>query len=518
MRGQETDRLRRAGRRADPARRRVPPRPRTGCGSVPRPAARRHRPDVRRPPDRHVRRGARPGRATACWSRTWRPPARPCPTSWTAGRRCSAPPRPERHAEPARRPHRPSSAELGGRRPDAPLQAAGWTRTTSGSGPAAAPARAPGPAPRTRTPTPGFVIAVDRGRYTVLVGDSQAHRGAGARARPRLGRRRRPGRAGRRRHRRPGHAGPDRPGRAAADRAAAQRRRRRPARAGHRRQRRPARRGHRAGRPAAADRADRPLPGRRVRRRARPAALPDQGRPGAAPAELLAEYADLGTPAVATRRGGDARARCGTGCGTGPACSSGTPGSASRPWSTRWSRTPRRATGAVSAVGRGRHTSSSAVALPLPGGGWVIDTPGIRLVRAGPRHRRPTCSPRSRTWPRAPRTARATARTCPPPTAAGWTSYVAAGHSTARPAGLLPPAARSAKATDAGRYRSTRSASGGQPRAGSPRGGHHCQPRRRSTRRPRPRRASAADHASAGRGTAAGVRPRIAGPRPGSSR
>ncbi len=38
-----------------------------------------------------------------------------------------------------------------------------------------------------------------------------------------------------------------------------------------------------------------------------------------------------------------------------------------------------RATGGVNAVtGRGRHTSSSAIALELPGGGWVIDTPGVR--------------------------------------------------------------------------------------------------------------------------------------------
>jgi ribosome biogenesis GTPase len=38
-----------------------------------------------------------------------------------------------------------------------------------------------------------------------------------------------------------------------------------------------------------------------------------------------------------------------------------------------------RATGLVNVVtGRGRHVSSSAVALPLGGGGWVIDTPGIR--------------------------------------------------------------------------------------------------------------------------------------------
>jgi ribosome biogenesis GTPase / thiamine phosphate phosphatase len=38
-----------------------------------------------------------------------------------------------------------------------------------------------------------------------------------------------------------------------------------------------------------------------------------------------------------------------------------------------------RAVGSVSPVtGRGRHTSSSAIALPLPGGGWLIDTPGLR--------------------------------------------------------------------------------------------------------------------------------------------
>ena len=44
-----------------------------------------------------------------------------------------------------------------------------------------------------------------------------------------------------------------------------------------------------------------------------------------------------------------------------------------------------RAVGVVSAIGRGRHTSTSAVALrlpPVPGvdtdPGWIIDTPGIR--------------------------------------------------------------------------------------------------------------------------------------------
>ncbi len=39
-----------------------------------------------------------------------------------------------------------------------------------------------------------------------------------------------------------------------------------------------------------------------------------------------------------------------------------------------------RTIGAVSSVGKGRHTSVTAVALPLPGGGWVVDTPGVRSL------------------------------------------------------------------------------------------------------------------------------------------
>ena len=39
-----------------------------------------------------------------------------------------------------------------------------------------------------------------------------------------------------------------------------------------------------------------------------------------------------------------------------------------------------RATAEVRSIGKGSHTSTSTVALPLPGGGWVIDTPGVRSL------------------------------------------------------------------------------------------------------------------------------------------
>jgi ribosome small subunit-dependent GTPase A len=49
-----------------------------------------------------------------------------------------------------------------------------------------------------------------------------------------------------------------------------------------------------------------------------------------------------------------------------------------------------RETGLVNAVtGRGRHTSTNALMLALPGGGWIVDTPGIRsfgLAHVDPDH------------------------------------------------------------------------------------------------------------------------------------
>jgi len=41
------------------------------------------------------------------------------------------------------------------------------------------------------------------------------------------------------------------------------------------------------------------------------------------------------------------------------------------------------ATGGVSGVGKGRHTTSAAVAIELPAGGWIADTPGVRSLGLG---------------------------------------------------------------------------------------------------------------------------------------
>ena len=98
----------------------------------------------------------------------------------------------------------------------------------------------------------------------------------------------------------------------------------------------------------------------------------------ASPRELMAAYEPLKVPIVVTRPGGDlgpvlevldglTTVLIGhSGVGKSTLVNALVPGT-------------RRATGEVSEVtGKGRHTSTSAAAIALPGGGWIIDTPGVR--------------------------------------------------------------------------------------------------------------------------------------------
>lgn len=97
----------------------------------------------------------------------------------------------------------------------------------------------------------------------------------------------------------------------------------------------------------------------------------------ASPQELLDAYADLAVPAVVTRHDGplDEVTELLTGRVSALVGHSGVGKST---LVNRLVPDAFLATGEVSAIGKGRHTSVAAVALPLPGSGWVVDTPGIR--------------------------------------------------------------------------------------------------------------------------------------------
>jgi ribosome biogenesis GTPase len=95
------------------------------------------------------------------------------------------------------------------------------------------------------------------------------------------------------------------------------------------------------------------------------------------PAALLARYADLGVAAVTSGKDADP-AELRSRLADRTSVLVGHSGVGKSTLVNRLVPAAGRATGAVSALGKGRHTSSSVVALPLPGGGWVIDTPGLR--------------------------------------------------------------------------------------------------------------------------------------------
>ena len=250
---------------------------------------------------------------------------------------------------------------------------------------------------------PGFVTAVDRGRYTVLVAAGVGGRNEPARivtamkARE-LGRKGvvvgRRGRARRRHGRRTGCPGPHRARRAPPLDPASHRRRHRPGRAGHRGQRRPARRRLVAVRPRAPAPPHRPVPRRRVRRRPRPAPAPHQGRPHRPGATSCAPTPRSRSP-TSSRRGvarcasrpvprrssptSPGSTRYASGSTAGSRCSSATPASASRRWSTASSRErARHRRRQRRDRPRTPHLDLGGGPAPAGDGGWVVDTPGVR--------------------------------------------------------------------------------------------------------------------------------------------
>lgn len=98
----------------------------------------------------------------------------------------------------------------------------------------------------------------------------------------------------------------------------------------------------------------------------------------ASPDELVASYSPLGVPIITTRPGSDLAPVHGiltdhttvlvghSGVGKSTLVNALVPGI-------------NRAVAEVSDLtGKGRHTSTSALAIPLPQGGWIVDTPGVR--------------------------------------------------------------------------------------------------------------------------------------------
>jgi ribosome biogenesis GTPase len=105
------------------------------------------------------------------------------------------------------------------------------------------------------------------------------------------------------------------------------------------------------------------------------------------PAPLLASYRPLGVRYVVTQRGKDL-SDLATSLAGRTSVLLGHSGVGKSTLVNALVPDARREIGVVNAVtGRGRHTSVSALMLALPGGGWIVDTPGIRTF--GLAHVRP---------------------------------------------------------------------------------------------------------------------------------
>ena len=101
------------------------------------------------------------------------------------------------------------------------------------------------------------------------------------------------------------------------------------------------------------------------------------------PTEFLTSYADLDVPAVLIQPGQDIGALAGE---LAERCTVliGHSGVGKSTLVNRLVPAAERQTGVVNAVtGRGRHTSTSAVLMDLPGGGSIVDTPGVRSFGLG---------------------------------------------------------------------------------------------------------------------------------------
>jgi ribosome biogenesis GTPase / thiamine phosphate phosphatase len=97
----------------------------------------------------------------------------------------------------------------------------------------------------------------------------------------------------------------------------------------------------------------------------------------ASPDELVAAYAELDLPVVVTRSDQDPDELRGRLVNRLSALI-GHSGVGKSTLVNKLVPDAHRAVGVVSGVGKGRHTSTQTVALPLPQGGWAVDTPGIR--------------------------------------------------------------------------------------------------------------------------------------------